>query len=339
MNNLKYIGEFDLIQQISQLFQPNNEKKNENIIKGIGDDCAVLSLNKDKVLLVTTDLLMEKTHFLLNTISAYQLAKKSLIVNLSDVAAMGATPIAFFLALALPIKLKNEWLEEFFKGLHNTALEYKIDLLGGDTIASKNDLVINIMLLAEADKNKILYRNNAQIGDAILVTGNLGNSASGLKILENSNLTYNNIEKILIKTHLEPIARVKEGQIIAENGLANSMQDISDGLIGDLNHICTNSNVGALLYERKLPISEELILYSQQNKINPLDFVLYGGEDYELLLTVPQVNVSHLEELIKKETDIKLYKIGEIIEEKGIKLLQKNNKIEILNNKGYNHFT
>ncbi len=288
---------------------------------GLTDDAAVFSPPSGHELVITKDAICEGVHFIGNE-PPEMIAAKALRVNLSDLAAMGATPICYFLALSMPKDTSEEWVAKFAVGLQKTQSEFAISLAGGDTTATLGALTISITAIGSLPTGSALRRNGAQVGDDIFVSGTLGDAALGLKILaaDNRQLTTNNH---LINRYLTPIPRLALGQSL--RGIASSCMDISDGLLQDLGHICAASHVGAVIYSEKLPISE-----AARNTGGALESAISGGDDYELLFSVPPEKAH----LVPKGCT----KIGEIIAGETVKLLNENGEDITPINKGFSHF-
>lgn len=332
--DIKDIGELKLIQRIAD----NYRSSLSSIVTGIGDDAAALKISENNILLTTCDLLLEDVHFNLNFTDSYQLGRKSLAVNLSDIAAMGGTPRFFLVSLALPPHLPIEFIDDLYRGMTDLADEFDTKLVGGDTNASPDKLMINITLLGEANPDHLLKRSGAQVGDSIFVTGTLGDAALGFFILEfdkNMNRSYSH--NTLTSRHLSPYPRIKEGIRIAENRLASAMIDISDGLLIDLRRILTLSKLGATIYIPQLPLSKEFKQYQGKLKHNKIDFALKGGEDYELLFTSPQ---NKEKELLKlgQTLGVPINKIGEVTSSEELVILDQNHKSYPIDDQGYDHF-
>ena len=298
---LSSLGEFGLIDKISALF-----KNKKTTIVGIGDDTAILEYSKSQYLLVTTDALIEKVHFKIKKSTAYfNLGWEALAVSISDIAAMGGTPTQAVISLGLPQKTTVEQVMSFYKGIKAVAKEYGVNIIGGDTTASKSDLFISITLLGLVEKKKLTLRSTAKVGDLIYVTGAFGGAAVG---------KYDLSKKVF--------PRVKEGSQISE--LASAMIDSSDGLARSVREICKASRVGAIIREEQVPMA----------KGATLDQALNGGEEYELVFTVPTKE----KEKIKK-LGFKVENIGEIKKKMvGIKLIDKNGKMKKMGDYGYDHF-
>jgi thiamine-monophosphate kinase len=329
------IGEFGFIESIKKECITTLK----DIIKGIGDDCAVFGPYSGRVLLFTTDMLVEDIHFLKAKITPYQLGWKTIAVNLSDIAAMGGRPLFLLISLASPAEMNIELIQDFYKGMKDICEHYEVNILGGDTVASPDKLVISVSLIGDAKENEVLYRSGARPGDSIYVTGNIGDSSAGLKILKNEISPPKSIASHFIKLHNEPKPLIKTGRIIAASRLASAMIDLSDGLLSDLGHICKESGVGAMLFKKKIPISSELKLLASRVKFNPIDLAFSGGEDYLLLLTVPKAKIKDFEILYKNKGSSPLYLIGEIREEKGVRMVNDDGSIEEISIRGFNHFS
>ena len=338
MTNLKQLGEFGLIERLRSRLNTRSPR----VKKGIGDDCAVFSTHPNTVQLTSTDALIESIHFDLKTISPKQLGRKAMAVNISDIAAMGGTPYLALISLGLPPSTSTEFIDKLYSGLQTICDSHKIELAGGDTVASPKHLFINVCVLGEAYRNRVFYRTGAKPGDQVFVTGNLGDSAMGFRILmaKNKNFGTAKHKNALIKKHLEPIPRVKESNLLAKSRLkVTSMIDISDGLTQDLGHLCAKDNLGANLYENSLPVSEALYNVCLQKRYDPTTWALQGGEDYELLFTIKPEDVKYLKRLFLKANTFVSH-IAEITNSpKKIMLTKKNgSKVSLEPATGFNHF-
>ena len=302
------LGEFGLIDRLTK----DIEKKNESTIYGVGDDCAVLHY-PDKEVLVTTDMLMEGVHFDLTYIDMQHLGYKSAMVNISDVFAMNGTPRQITVSLALSKRFTVEDMEEFYAGLRLACEKWNVDIVGGDTTSSYTGLAISITCIGEARKEDIVYRNGAKNTDLICVSGDLGAAYMGLQLLEREKSVYyqqvNEAKKKGDKKALEELAHFNpdfagkeyllqrqlqteaRGDIInklREAGIhPTAMMDISDGLSSELMHICKQSGVGCRIFEKEIPIDYQTAVMAEEMNMNVTTCALNGGEDYELLFTVP----------------------------------------------------
>jgi len=323
---------------INRFFSPLAKSKEA---LNLTDDCAIIAPNSDnKELVISKDALVETVHFLPNTPPSL-IARKALGVNLSDIAAMGATPRWYMLALMLPKPLNEIWLEELTQELSIIQKQYNITLIGGDTVSHPNKLSLSVTVIGEVNKGAALRRNNAKPGDGIYVSGTIGDSALGLKILTNqlpdaSALTQEQIDFLIHRYHV-PQPRCTLGKWLSANNYASAAIDISDGLWSDMKHICKASNVGASIHQNAIPLSNSAQTMLHRNKSYYLD-IIGGGDDYEILFCAPQ----HLENLLLESSlnsEHKITKIGTITSNKEMTLIdEKGDKLPITK-MGYNHFT
>ena len=273
---LSQLGEFGLIDRIAARVSRRPEVR-----IGIGDDAAALEPTPGCLLLVTADMLLEGVHFDLSFCSAFSLGRKTLAVNLSDIAAMGGEPRHCLLSLGIPPELPLEFIDDFVTGLLSRADEFGVVLVGGDTCASRSGLVINLTLMGEQRPEFAVTRSGARAGDLIMATGTLGDSALGLSLLRNGER-----QGAAIKQHLDPTPRVREGLKLAEGAYPSAMIDISDGLLADLGHILKLSGRGARVELAKLPVSDAVAAHIERSGPAGYLLPLAGGEDYELLFTI-----------------------------------------------------
>ena len=308
MTNISKLGEFGLIHHLTD----NIKTKNESTIKGVGDDCAVLHY-PDSEVLVTTDMLMEGVHFDLTYIDMQHLGYKSAMVNISDIFAMNGTPRQLTVSLALSKRFKVEDMEQFYSGLRMACDKWGVDIVGGDTTSSYTGLAISITCIGEARKEDIVYRNGAKDTDLICVTGDLGAAYMGLQLLEREkSVYYQQVDEARKKNDKRALEELRDfqpdfagkeyllqrqlqtearGDIIARfrelNIHPTAMMDISDGLSSELMHICKQSNCGCRIYEKNIPIDYQTAVMAEEMNMNVTTCALNGGEDYELLFTVP----------------------------------------------------
>ncbi len=345
--DISKLGEFGLIDHITK----DIEIKNPSTIKGVGDDCAVLSYGADLQTLVTTDMLMEGIHFDLTYVDMRTLGYKSAMVNISDIFAMGGTPRQLTVSIALSKRFSVEDVADFYDGLKAACQKWNIDIVGGDTTSSKTGLAISITCIGEARKEDIIYRSGAKETDLVCVSGDLGAAYMGLQLLEREKTVYYEMLKegkqkqddmwtpdfagkeYIIQRQLQPEAR---GDILAqlrEAGIRpTSMMDISDGLSSELHHICKQSATGCRIYEKNLPIDYQTALMAEELNMNVTTCALNGGEDYELLFTCPIGDNDKLQSM----DGIKV--IGYITKpELGLKLVSRDgNEFDLLA-QGWNH--
>ena len=366
MTDISKLGEFGLIRHLTKDFKPQNK----STLKGVGDDCAVLSY-PDSQVLVTTDMLMEGVHFNLTYIDLKHLGYKSAMVNISDIFAMNGTPRQMIVSITLSKRFTVEDMEQFYAGLRMACDKWGVDIVGGDTTSSYTGLAISITCIGEAQADQVVYRNGAHDTDLICVSGDLGGAYMGLQLLEREKTVYyqqlEDLQKkinqakadgneaqlkmlnsqraalndfqpdfagkeYLLQRQLKPEAR---GDIIQRLREANihptAMMDISDGLSSELHHICEQSGVGCRIYEKNLPIDYQTAVMAEELNLNVTTCALNGGEDYELLFTVPIGDHEKIEQL----DDIKL--IGHITRsELGLMLVSRDNQEFELRAQGWN---
>ena len=334
----------------------NIKIKNESTLKGVGDDCAVLHY-PDSEVLVTTDMLMEGVHFDLTYIDLQHLGYKSAMVNISDIFAMNGTPRQLTVSIALSKRFKVENMEEFYSGLRMACDKWGVDIVGGDTTSSYTGLAISITCIGEARKEDIVYRNGAKDTDLICVTGDLGAAYMGLQLLEREkSVYYQQVDEARKKNDKHALEELKgfqpdfagkeyllqrqlqteaRGDIIARfrelNIRPTAMMDISDGLSSELMHICKQSNCGCRIYEKNIPIDYQTAVMAEELNMNVTTCALNGGEDYELLFTVPIGD----HEKIQQMDNVKL--IGHITRpELGQMLVTRDNQEFELKAQGWN---
>jgi len=285
-------GEFGLIKHLTNEFVDINE----STLIGIGDDAAVLDY-KDKEVLVTCDILLEGIHFDLTYTPMKHLGYKAAIVNFSDIYAMNGNPKQLIIALGVSKRFCVEDLEDFYTGLRLACKNYGVDIVGGDTTSSLTGLTISVTCIGEVEKGKKVLRSGAKVNDLICVSGDLGSSYMGLQLLEREKKVFNNDseakpdftgKEYIIERQLKPEARKDIIETLYSKGIVpTSMIDVSDGLSSELLHICTSSNCGCNVYEDKIPIDYQTAAQAEEMNLNLTTVALNGGEDYELLFTVP----------------------------------------------------
>jgi len=318
------LGEFGLIRRLTE----NLNNENPSTLKGVGDDCAVLKPTEGTQTLVTTDLLMEGVHFDLTYVPLKHLGYKAVMVNLSDIYAMNGTPRQITVSLAISKKFTVEDIEDLFAGMKLACEKHHVDIVGGDTTSSLTGLAISITAIGEALPSDIVYRNGAKETDLICVSGNLGASYMGLQLLEREKAVYdaqnqnskfknqNDFQpdfsgyEYLLERQLKPEARRDIIEALAKANIhPTSMMDISDGLSSELLHICSQSNVGCRVYEDRIPLDYQTAAMAEEMNMNVTTCALNGGEDYELLFTVPLSD----NDAINKIEDVKV--IGYVTKE------------------------
>ncbi len=342
------IGEAGLIERIRGLvdIRVDDATVHDNLILGISDDTAVFRPTPGKVQLFTTDAFVEGVHFDLTFTSLKHLGWKAMAANLSDIAAMGGTPRYATVSLSLPGKISVEMIEELYEGALIACKKYSCLLVGGDTTASLANMMLSVAMTGEASEERIVYRKGAKPGDLLCVTGHLGSSHAGLRVLEREKRRFAespqaddfrpNLEpyKTAIEKHLMPKPRLDIARLIADRVSVHAMIDISDGLASEVHRMCLNSGVGAKVYEHNIPVESMTQMIAVEFSENPTDYALYGGEEYELLFAATDEEFAKLERLTEDVTIL-----GRITEKsEGIELVRENGEAEALKFGGWDHF-
>ena len=335
---VKDIGEFGLIERLRRYTPVGG-----HVVKAIGDDCAVVKFSKDEYLLLTTDMMVEGVHFNLKEATPYQIGRKALAVALSDIAAMGGSPRDALISIGLNPDLKIRFVDRLYDGMKSLARRFRVKLVGGDIVRSRK-LIISVALTGLVRKKYLTLRAGARDNDAVMVTGTLGGS--------------------ILRKHLEFSPRVSEAQFLVKHFLINSMIDISDGLAQDLSHIAAESGLGVIIYERDIPISPSAyrlarlkcgrqvrfrqgppssfrlrrVGRAKRGTGSPLQLVLSGGEDYELLFTMPKSEARRLLNSRPKGMPTRVTMIGQMVKEPGVWLVDRLGRKRKLVPKGYRHF-
>lgn len=332
---LSELGEFGLVQRVAKDLVTSPGK----VLKGIGDDTAVLRMDREKLLLMTTDMLVEGVHFSFDFARPKEVGKKALVVNISDIAAMGGLPTHATVAIGIPPGFSFKKIEAIYAGLREACTTYRVNIVGGDTVKSPDHLVINVSLIGEVEPFRVIYRSGARPGDLIAVTGPLGGAAAGLHALQHPDPDFpRNTFKVLRTRHLLPVPRVREGRLLSGSGGVSAMNDISDGLASEVNEICQASGTGCLLRSEDIPVDSSARELAEFCGLDPLDWALYGGEDYELVFTVKPDRVEAVKALMA-EKGYALYICGEITSAGEECRLINPAGVEVpLEPGGYNHF-
>lgn len=310
------------------------------VVVGVGDDAAILDPRPHPGVL-TTDMLVEGVHFEIGATSAHDLGHKAVTVNVSDVAAMGGSPRYAVACVAVSPRLEASWVMELYGGMRQASADYGMVLVGGDTSRSDR-AVLSVTVLGEVGSGRHVTRSGAQPGDALVVTGELGGSAGGLRVAQAKHERQTEAlsspwGRALVARHERPVARVGEGQTLAA-ARATAMMDLSDGLGIDLARLCEESGCGARVRLADIPLAEGLEELQKLMDIEPLDLALHGGEDYELLATVPKEAVAPTREALLERFDIELTEIGEITAEPGLVAVSDDGTEDPLEPKGWDHF-
>ncbi len=325
---INQIGEFGLI----ELIKKEVFSKDKQVIVNIGDDAAVIKSSPDRLLVFTTDTLVEKVHFDFRYFTFEEVGWKAMAANLSDIAAMGGIPKYALVTIGLPKSVKSGDVLRLYRGMHRIASRYDCKIVGGDTTRVPKDLFVTIALLGEVEKERLVKRSGAKKGDLICVTGDLGESLAGLEYLKK----YGRSKLPLVQKHLKPYPRIHEAQTLIRSLKINSMIDISDGLSSELFHLAEESHLGAVIYEEKLPISPQCVKIASLLNLSALSLALSSGEEYELLFTIGKKQLS---KLVRIKRRVKAFVIGEIVDPgKGIKIVQRSGKAASLKRTGFVHF-
>ena len=325
--NLREVGEFGLIERIARLVP-----RSKDVSLGIGDDAAAVTPMPGHHTLVTSDMLVEGVHFDLAYTDGAALGRKSLAVNLSDIAAMGGVPRYFLLSLAIPRQTPVEFLDDFIGGMLGLAAEFEVALIGGDTCAALSGLTISVTLMGEQLPERVVRRAGARPGDFVFVTGTLGDSALGLELLRRGERSGGAIDR-----HLSPTPRVREGAALAAAGLPTAMIDVSDGLLADLGHILRLSGTGAAIRLDRLPLSADFLARRDSLAPDPFALPLAGGEDYELLFTAPPSAEGSIRSLCT-EFGTPVTVLGRITAETGVTITTPDGRDYVPRQSGFNHF-
>lgn len=333
MTGLPEIGEFGLIRRIAAAFA----RALPAGAIGIGDDCAVLPWRRSSRLLVTTDLLVEDVHFLRSRISARDLGYKSLAVNLSDIAAMGGRPLAAFLSLGLPSGSELGWIDAFFAGLRSLSRSARVPLLGGDTTGTSGPLVVNLAVLGRAHPSRIKLRSGARPGDVVCVTGKLGDSGGGLRVLlEQRSLGQD--EACLVRRHHRPRPHLAEGEWLGRRAAVTAMMDVSDGIASDLRRIMERSVCGAEVDLARLPTSAALRRAAVRHGWDLAEIAAAGGEDYCLLAAVREREFGRIASAFRRAFGRPLAPLGRITARAGDLRWLRNGRPVRFERPGFDHF-
>ncbi len=330
------LTERDLIKRIRKKVISSNEY----LVKGIGDDCSVFGTPGKGTWLISTDMLVDTIHFDRSWHEPYLLGRKSVAVNLSDIAAMGGTPRFILISVSLPPEITDDWILSWFDGVLDILDEYDCVLIGGDTVSGK-ELTFSITVMGTQLPDGPLYRTGAQPGDSIYVSGVLGSSAAGLeffKVMKSQEIAVKeNAWKELATAHLNPVPQVELGKILCKSSYVTAMLDISDGLATDLGHICNENELRADIDEQMLPHLPVLDSFCSTFSLNKRDLLLKGGEDYQLVFTVKKGCETKLETLVKSQSKEKIHHIGTLQDGNGVFLQTIQGKSEEITFSGFEH--
>ncbi|MDQ7056331.1 MAG: thiamine-phosphate kinase [Persephonella sp.] len=311
------LGEFGLIKRLTKILKI----KDSSVVVGFGDDCSCVNIS-GQLVLFTSDIQIEGRHFVKNLISPQDLGWRVVSVNVSDIVACGGKPRWGFISVSVPPELDFEYIEQIYTGMEKACRYYKMDIIGGNTSSSE---IIILDLFLTGITERFVPRGGATEGDYILLSGYTGLSRAGMELLKMKKDSYEDFEERLIKNHTTPVARIDIADRI--NKFASSCIDISDGLAGDLSHILHSSRAKAVLYREKLPVSQDLKSFCRKYSKDCLNYILFGGEDYQLIFTVKEEHISYFSDC---------FVIGRIEEGSGI-FLKEGNNIKKVPEKGYQH--
>jgi thiamine-monophosphate kinase len=332
---LKDIGEFGLIGRIDELLKREGVQA-PGVSLGIGDDTASFKARHGFEVLVTCDCVVEGRHFLRPHISAMNLGRRSMMLNISDIGAMGGHPLYALISLGLKNETPVKDIEDMYRGFLSELNPFGASIIGGNLTKSGDGIFIDITLIGEVEEGRAVRRSGAKPGDAVLVTGYPGQSAAGLQLLLQS-LTRE--DHPLVRAYNNPSHRAREGRAVALTGCATAMIDTSDGFLGDLGHICEESRVGALLNQEKFPISDDLREATRILKREPSEFFLGDSDDYQLIITCSPKDVERIRSAAAATYDGPVTEVGRVTApQQGIRLLMADGSERALSAKGWDHF-
>ncbi|MGQ9560968.1 MAG: thiamine-phosphate kinase [Candidatus Oleimicrobiaceae bacterium] len=332
---LAEIGEFGLIARLKVICgEPPAE-----VVVGIDDDAAAFRPRPDELVVVTTDALVEGVHFRWDYFTPFQLGWRSLAANISDVAAMAAEPQYAVVSIAIPSSLEVEKVEELYRGMVALGGMYGVRIVGGDTTSSPDRLFLSITVFGTAPAQAVVRRAGARVGDALYVTGFLGQAHAGLLVLTRPTVFRNDQFPTAVARHLQPMPRVQEALFLRQKLRLTSMIDVSDGLASEVHHLCRLGNVGAVVEQGLIPISPEARAVAAQLGKRAVDFALGGGEDFELLFTAEESSVRRIQPLFEEKFGLALSKVGEIVSpQQGVQLRLESGEMLPLAMVGWDHF-
>jgi thiamine-monophosphate kinase len=310
---------------------------NKPLVKGIGDDCAIIDYTKKTYLILTVDALAENTHFNRRYFRAWEIGARAMAVNISDICAMGGVPRYALVSIGFSKREKQTFIDTVYRGLIDYAENYGIDIIGGDTVGA-HDLFLSVTLAGEVEKERVMRRDGARPGDAIFTTGFLGDSYAGLRVLsKRGRRDIKPYEYMPVKKHILPLPRYMEGRILSESGLVSACIDISDGLVLDALNIAEESGLGAEIWADRLPVSYSAAKIAGRFGDDPRDYALYGGEDYELLFTVAGRNLRKFER-VAAVAGLPVFEVGRMTAKKGVYVVKNGKKGKADLKKVWDHF-
>ncbi len=330
------LGEFPLIDRVARIVGVERA----DVVMGIGDDVAILDCGGEDWLLAKVDSQVEGTHYRTDLITPRQLGRRALAINLSDIAAVGGRPTHALVSLALQADTDVAWVDELYRGLREEGDRFGVVVVGGNMASSPGQAFIDVIVLGSVQRDHAILRAGARPGDSVLVSGRLGDSAAGLRLLLDASLQVSEAEREpLLARHLTPVPRLLESAVIAGSGLATAMIDLSDGLSSDIGHVCERSAVGVRLWEEQLPISAGARHVAELCNEPGWRLALNGGEDYELCFTAPAADAGRLPARIEKQTGTAVTVVGEILpKDEGRWFVLKDGREVELGAGGWDHF-
>jgi thiamine-monophosphate kinase len=329
------LGEFALIARLQRFLQGPMAP---HVVRGMGDDCAVVRASPGMELLLTTDTQEEGVHFRREWSTPQDIGWRCLAVNVSDIAAMGGAPLGALVALCLPATLDLVFVDAFYEGMQALARQYRCPIIGGNITQAAARLSVTIAVLGEVPRGQSVYRSGAQVGDEIWVTGELGGAKAGLEALRQPRKVANLDTEQVLARYRRPTPRVQEAQYLREYGKIRSLVDLSDGLSSDLSHICEASGVGAQLQATSIPMHAQTRCVAQALQADALAYALHGGEDFELCLTAPPGHLSPLQAAFVQRFHCPLVRVGTILVGSGVTLCLADGTQSPLHAQGYDHF-
>jgi len=334
---VRQIGEFGLIGRIAAVL---GAQVAQGVVKGIGDDVAVLDVSGPEYLLATCDVQIEGVHFIRHATTPYQLGRKIVAINVSDIAAVGGYPRWGLVSLAVPGDTEVSYIEELYLGMREQAVLAGASVVGGNLSGMGSGIALDFTLLGAITPELLVLRSTARNGDAILITGSPGESRAGLELVRRPEIELSmETRRKLLERHLCPQPRLAEGQLLARSGQVSAMIDVSDGVLGDLGHICESSGKGAEIEVSGLPVSPLVLEVAPAAGADALEWVLSGGEDYELLFTASPTDVPMLQKMLLDQTGTACVQIGRITAQAGeLWLRLADGKRVARSAKGWDHF-
>lgn len=333
-SSVSRLGEFGLIRRLAAL----SPRPHRRVLLGIGDDAAILRAASGNLLL-TTDLLVESIHFDFGLATPYQVGVKAILVNASDIAAMGGRPESVVVSLALRPDTRTASVEALYRGLGDSCRSIGADLVGGDTSSSPGPMFLSIAMTGSSPSGNLIRRSGGRPGDHLYITGTIGDSRAGLRVLRSGpKKRLSSSDLHLVRRHLCPTPRVSEGIFLARSRTASAMIDLSDGLASDLRHLCERSRTGASIEISRLPISPAMETWCRRRGANPSVEAIRGGEDYELLFAVPARCVPRVEARIRSGA-LLATRIGRLTpSDQGVNIIDAEGRKRTLNEEGFSHF-